>query len=138
MLLAGVLLKLGTYGLLRFGLGLFPEAWTVVAPWLATWAVVSVLYGAFNAIAQRDMKKMVAFSSVAHMGYILLAAAAATSISLVAAMMQMVSHGLISALLFFLVGVVYKKTGSRDLEVLNGLLNRERGLPLIASFFESI
>ncbi|MFW5664392.1 MAG: NADH-quinone oxidoreductase subunit M [Coleofasciculus sp.] len=134
MLLAGVLLKLGTYGLLRFGLGLFPEAWTVVAPWLAIWAVVSVLYGAFNAIAQRDMKKMVAFSSVAHMGYILLAAAAATSISLVAAVMQMVSHGLISALLFFLVGVVYKKTGSRDLEVLNGLLNRERGLPLIGSF----
>jgi NAD(P)H-quinone oxidoreductase subunit 4 len=134
MLLAGVLLKLGTYGLLRFGLGLFPEAWTVVAPWLAIWAVVSVLYGAFNAIAQRDMKKMVAFSSVAHMGYILLAAAAGTSISLVAAVMQMVSHGLISALLFFLVGVVYKKTGSRDLEVLNGLLNRERGLPLIGSF----
>lgn len=78
VLLAGVLLKLGTYGLLRFGLGLFPEAWTVVAPWLAGWAVVSVLYGAFTAIAQNDMKRMVAYSSVGHMGYILLAAAAAT------------------------------------------------------------
>lgn len=133
ILLAGVLLKLGTYGLLRFGLGLFPEAWSIFAPGLAIWAVVSVLYGAFNAIAQRDMKKMVAYSSVGHMGYILLAAAAATPLGLVGAVFQMVSHGLISALLFFLVGIVYKKTGSRDLSVLNGLLNPERGLPLIGS-----
>ncbi|HEY9670577.1 MAG TPA: NADH-quinone oxidoreductase subunit M [Waterburya sp.] len=133
VLLAGVLLKLGTYGLLRFGLGLFPETWSIVAPWLATWAAVSVLYGAFNALAQRDMKKMVAYSSVAHMGYILLSAAAATPIALVGCVLQMVSHGLISGLLFLLVGLVYKKTGSRDLEVLNGLLNPERGLPLVGS-----
>ena len=133
VLLAGVLLKLGTYGLVRFGLGLFPETWAILAPWLATWAAVSVLYGALNALAQKDMKKMVAYSSVAHMGYILLATAAATPLSLVAAVIQMVSHGLISALLFVLVGVVYKKTGSRDLEILNGLLNAERGLPLIGS-----
>ena len=133
ILLAGVLLKLGTYGLLRFGLGLFPEAWASLANVLATWAVVSVLYGSFNAIAQTDMKKMVAYSSVGHMGYILLAAAAATPLSLAAAVLQMVSHGLISALLFLLVGIVYKKTGSRDLDVLNGLLTPERGLPLIGS-----
>ena len=133
VLLAGVLLKLGTYGLLRFGLGLFPEAWMALAPWLATWAAVSVLYGAFMAIAQKDMKKMVAYSSIAHMGYVLLAAAAATPLSLVAAILQMLSHGLISALLFLLVGVVYQKTGSRDLDVLCGLLNPERGLPLIGS-----
>jgi NAD(P)H-quinone oxidoreductase subunit 4 len=133
VLLAGVLLKLGTYGLLRFGLELFPDAWNVLAPGLAIWAVVSVLYGALNALSQRDMKKMVAYSSVAHMGYILLAAAAATPLSLLAAVLQMVSHGLISALLFLLIGLVYKKTGSRDLEILNGLLNPERGLPLIGS-----
>jgi NAD(P)H-quinone oxidoreductase subunit 4 len=133
VLLAGVLLKLGTYGLLRFGVGLFPEAWAVLAPWLASWAVVSVLYGAFTAIAQTDMKKMVAFSSVGHMGFILLAAAAATPLSLVAVELQMVSHGLISALLFLLVGVVYKKTGTRDLTILRGLLNPERGLPVIGS-----
>jgi len=133
ILLAGVLLKLGTYGLLRFGLGLFPEAWASVANVLAIWAVVSVLYGSFNAIAQTDMKKMVAYSSVGHMGYILLAAAATTPLSLAAAVLQMVSHGLISALLFLLVGIVYKKTGSRDLDVLNGLLTPERGLPLIGS-----
>jgi NAD(P)H-quinone oxidoreductase subunit 4 len=132
-LLAGVLLKLGTYGLLRFGLGLFPEAWTRLAPWLATWAVVSVIYGSLAAIAQHDMKKVVAYSSVGHMGYILLAMAAATPLSLLAAVIQMISHGLISALLFLLVGVVYQKTGTRDLEVLRGLLNHERGLPLIGS-----
>jgi NAD(P)H-quinone oxidoreductase subunit 4 len=79
------------------------------------------------------MKKMVAYSSVAHMGYILLAAAAATPLSLAGAVLQMVSHGLISALLFLLVGIVYKKTGSRDLDSLNGLLNPERGLPVIGS-----
>jgi len=133
ILLAGVLLKLGTYGLLRFGLELFPDAWETLAPALASWAVVSVLYGSLNAIAQNDMKKMVAYSSVGHMGFILLAAAAATPLSLAASVLQMVSHGLISALLFLLVGVVYKKTGSRDLDVLNGLLNPERGLPLIGS-----
>lgn len=133
VLLAGVLLKLGTYGLLKFGLGLLPEAWTALAPWLATWAVVSVLYGALTAIVQTDMKKMVAYSSIGHMGYILLAAAADTPLSLVASVVQMISHGLISAMLFLLVGVVYKKAGTRDLEILRGLLNPERGLPLIGS-----
>jgi NAD(P)H-quinone oxidoreductase subunit 4 len=129
VLLAGVLLKLGTYGLLRFCLGLFPEAWALVAPWLAIWAAFSVLYGSLAAIAQRDMKRMVAYSSVGHMGMILLAAAAATPVSMLGAVFQMVSHGLISALLFLLVGIVYRKTGTRDLEVLRGLLNPERGLP---------
>ncbi|MBE9104193.1 NADH-quinone oxidoreductase subunit M [Nostoc cf. edaphicum LEGE 07299] len=133
VLLAGVLLKLGTYGLVRFGLGLFPEAWSVLAPWLATWAVVSVLYGVFAAITQKDMKKMVAYSSIGHMGYVLLGAAAGTAVSLTGAIFQMVSHGLISALLFLLVGVVYSKTGTRDLNKLKGLLNPEQGLPVIGS-----
>ncbi|WGV26526.1 NADH-quinone oxidoreductase subunit M [Halotia branconii] len=133
VLLAGVLLKLGTYGLLRFGMNLLPDAWSYLAPWLAIWAVVSVLYGSSCAIAQTDMKKMVAYSSIGHMGYILLAVAAATPLSVLGAVMQMVSHGLISALLFLLVGVVYEKAGSRNLEVLQGLLNPERGLPVIGS-----
>ncbi|MEH1787809.1 MAG: NADH-quinone oxidoreductase subunit M [Nostoc sp.] len=133
VLLAGVLLKLGTYGLLRFGMNLLPEAWSYLAPWLATWAVVSVLYGSSCAIAQTDMKKMVAYSSIGHMGYVLLAAAAATPLSVLGAVMQMISHGLISAMLFLLVGVVYKKAGSRDLEVIQGLLNPERGMPVIGS-----
>ena len=133
VLLAGVLLKLGTYGLLRFGLGLFPEAWAKLAPALAIWAAISVLYGSLAAIAQTDMKRMVAYSSVGHMGYVLLAAAAATPVALLGAVFQMVSHGLISALLFLLVGIVYRKTGTRDLEVLRGLLNPEKGLPLTGS-----
>lgn len=133
VLLAGVLLKLGTYGMLRFGLGLFPDAWALAAPWLASWAVVSVLYGASCAIAQKDMKKMVAYSSIAHMGYILLASAAATPVSLLGTVVQMVSHGLISALLFLTVGVVYRKSGSRNLDVLRGLFNPDRGLPMIGS-----
>lgn len=133
VLLAGVLLKLGTYGMLRFGLGLFPDAWAVAAPWLASWAVVSVLYGACCAIAQKDMKKMVAYSSIAHMGYILLASAAATGVSLLGTVVQMVSHGLISALLFLSVGVVYRKSGSRNIDVLRGLFNPDRGLPMIGS-----
>jgi NAD(P)H-quinone oxidoreductase subunit 4 len=133
VLLAGVLLKLGTYGLVRFGLGLFPDAWMALAPWLAGWAVVSVLYGSLAAISQQDMKKMVAYSSIGHMGYVLLAAAAATPLSIVGTVFQMVSHGLISGLLFLLVGSVYHTTGTRDLSVLRGLLNPERGLPFVGS-----
>ncbi|XTZ11288.1 MAG: NADH-quinone oxidoreductase subunit M [cyanobacterium endosymbiont of Rhopalodia yunnanensis] len=133
VLLAGILLKLGTYGLLRFGIGLFVDAWVFIAPWLATLAAISALYGASCAILQKDMKKVVAYSSIAHMGYILLAAAAATHLSITAATFQMVSHGLISALLFLLVGIVYKKTGSRDVDFLQGLLNPQRGLPITGS-----
>ncbi len=133
VLLAGVLLKLATYGILRFCVGLFPEAWQIASPWLADWAIVSVLYGALMAIAQKDMKKMVAYSSVSHMGYILLAAAASTPLSFSAAMIQMISHGLISAALFLCVGVVYQKTKTRDIRVLQGLLNPERGMPVIGS-----
>ncbi|MBE9045146.1 NADH-quinone oxidoreductase subunit M [Pleurocapsales cyanobacterium LEGE 10410] len=130
VLLAGVLLKLGTYALLRFGVGLFFDGWVYLAPWLAILASVSALYGASCAIAQKDMKKVVAYSSIAHMAYILLAATATTRLSMTAAVFQMVSHGLISAFLFLLVGMVYKKTGSRDVDVLRGLLNPEKGLPV--------
>jgi NAD(P)H-quinone oxidoreductase subunit 4 len=133
VLLAGVLLKLGTYGLIRFGLELFPDAWAVFAPWLAWWAVISTIYGSAIAIAQNDMKKMVAYSSIGHMGFILLACAAATPLSILGTVFQMLSHGLISALLFLCVGVVYKKTGTRDLNILSGLLNPERGLPIIGT-----
>jgi NAD(P)H-quinone oxidoreductase subunit 4 len=133
VLLAGILLKLGTYGLIRFGFQLFPDAWAVAAPYLAWWAVFSVIYGSAIAIAQTDMKKMVAYSSIGHMGFILLAAAAGSPLSITGSILQMIGHGLISPLLFLLVGVVYQKTGTRDLNVLRGLLNPERGLPLIGT-----
>ena len=134
ILLAGVLLKLGTYALLRFAVGLFLEGWVQLAPWMAILAGISALYGASCAIAQKDMKKVVAYSSIAHMAYILLAASATTRLSITASVFQMVSHGLISAFLFLLVGIVYKKTGTRDVDSLTGLLNPERGLPFTGSF----
>ncbi|MGP1385945.1 MAG: NADH-quinone oxidoreductase subunit M [Thainema sp.] len=133
ILLGGVLAKLGAYGIFRFGLSLFPEAWSQISPWLAVWAVVSVLYGAAAAIAQKDIKRMVAYSSIGHMGYILLGGAALTALSTVGAVSQMVAHGLILALLFHLVGVVEAKVGTRELDVLNGLMNPIRGLPLISA-----
>jgi NAD(P)H-quinone oxidoreductase subunit 4 len=133
ILLGGVLAKLGTYGLVRFGLQLFPETWSLIGPGLAIIGVISVLYGALSAIAQRDIKRMVAYSSIGHMGYILVAAAAGNSLSILGAVAQMISHGLILALLFYLVGVVERKAGTRDLDVLNGLMNPIRGLPLVSA-----
>ncbi|WP_100897194.1 NADH-quinone oxidoreductase subunit M [Nostoc flagelliforme] len=133
ILLGGVLAKLGTYGLLRFGLGMFPHAWSIIAPTLATWGAVSAIYGAVIAIAQKDIKRMVAYSSVGHMGYILLAGAASTPLALVGAVAQMFSHGIILAILFHLVGVVEAKVGTRELDKLNGLMSPIRGLPLISA-----
>ncbi|MGK7881740.1 MAG: NADH-quinone oxidoreductase subunit M [Crocosphaera sp.] len=133
LLLGGILAKLGTYGLIRFGLQLFPDAWAIVSPGLAIIGTVSVLYGALSAIAQKDIKRMVAYSSIGHMGYILVAAAAGTQLSILGAVAQMVSHGLILALLFHLVGIVERKVGTRDLDVLNGLMNPIRGLPLTSA-----
>jgi NAD(P)H-quinone oxidoreductase subunit 4 len=133
MLLGGVLAKLGTYGLVRFALGLFPETWALVAPGVSIIATVSIMYGALAAIAQKDIKRMVAYSSIGHMGYVILGAAALTPMALVGAVAQMVSHGLILALLFYLVGIIESKVGTRELDVLNGLLNPVRGLPLTSA-----
>jgi NAD(P)H-quinone oxidoreductase subunit 4 len=133
MMLGGVLAKLGTYGLFRFGLGLFPDAWAQLSPYLAGWAAVSVLYGAITAIAQKDIKRMVAYSSIGHMGYVLLGGAAMTDLALTGAVGQMVSHGLILAILFLLVGVIEAKVGTRELDVLNGLMNPVRGLPMTSA-----
>jgi NAD(P)H-quinone oxidoreductase subunit 4 len=133
ILLGGILAKLGTYGLIRFGLQVFPETWSIIAPGLAVIGTITVLYGALSAIAQKDIKRMVAYSSIGHMGYILVAAAAGTELSVLGAVAQMISHGLILALLFHLVGIVERKCGTRDLDVLNGLMNPIRGLPLTSA-----
>ncbi|BAZ38295.1 NAD(P)H-quinone oxidoreductase subunit M [Calothrix sp. NIES-4101] len=134
ILLGGVLAKLGTYGLLRFGLAMFPNAWSTIAPTLAIWGAGSAIYGTLTAIAQKDIKRMVAYSSIGHMGYILLAGAASTPLALVGAIAQMFSHGIILAILFHLVGVVEAKVGTRELDKLNGLMSPIRGLPLISAF----
>ncbi|MBU7586729.1 MAG: NADH-quinone oxidoreductase subunit M [Nostoc sp. TH1S01] len=133
ILLGGVLAKLGTYGLLRFGMGMFPHAWSIVAPTLAIWGAISAIYGAVIAIAQNDIKRMVAYSSIGHMGYVLLASAASNALSMVGAVSQMFSHGIILAILFHLVGVVEAKAGTRELDKLNGLMSPIRGIPLISA-----
>ncbi|HEY9884938.1 MAG TPA: NADH-quinone oxidoreductase subunit M [Thermosynechococcaceae cyanobacterium] len=133
ILLGGILAKLGAYGIVRFCLQLFPEAWAIMSPGLAIVGVASVLYGSLTAISQKDIKRMVAYSSIGHMGYVLVACAAGTELSLLGAVGQMVSHGLILAILFYLVGVIEAKVGTRDLDQLNGLLNPIRGLPLTSA-----
>jgi NAD(P)H-quinone oxidoreductase subunit 4 len=133
ILLGGVFSKLGTYGLVRFCVGLFPESWSLVGPGLSIIASVCIIYGALAAIAQKDIKRMVAYSSIGHMGYVLLGAAALTPLAMIGSVSQMVSHGLILALLFYLVGVIEEKVGTRELDVLNGLLNPLRGLPTVSA-----
>lgn len=133
ILLGGMLAKLGTYGLIRYGFQLFPETWSIVAPGLAIIGTVGVIYGALSAIAQKDIKRMVAYSSIGHMGYILVATAAGTELSVLGAVSQMIAHGLILALLFYLVGIIERKVGTRDIDVLNGLMNPIRGLPTISA-----
>ena len=133
ILLGGILAKLGTYGLVRFGVQLFPDLWLQLSPGLAVWGTAGVLFGALTAIAQKDIKRMVAYSSIGHMGYVMLGCATATPLALVGAIGQMVSHGLILAILFHLVGVIEAKVGTRELDVLNGLMNPLRGLPTVSS-----
>jgi NAD(P)H-quinone oxidoreductase subunit 4 len=133
ILLGGILAKLGAYGVIRFGLQLFPQTWVQIAPILAIIGTITVLYGALSAIAQKDIKRMVAYSSIGHMGYILVAAAAGTELSVLGSVAQMVSHGLILALLFHLVGIVERKAETRNLDILNGLMNPIRGLPLTSA-----
>ena len=129
MLLSGVVSKLGAYGLLRFGLEFLPDAWAAWSPWLAALGAISAIYGALNAVAQLEMRRLVAYSSLGHMGFLLLALAAATPLSLQGVIAQMLAHGLIIALLFCLVGLIELRTGTSAIPELSGLLNPQRGLP---------
>jgi NADH-quinone oxidoreductase subunit M len=130
VILAGILLKLGGYGLIRIALPMLPEAAQRFSIWIAILALISIIYGALVAMAQKDMKKLIAYSSVNHMGYVMLGIAAAAAIvgnptdkalALNGAMLQMFSHGLITGALFLLVGVVYERTHNRDLDQFGGL-----------------
>jgi NADH-quinone oxidoreductase subunit M len=132
IMLAGVLLKMGGYGLLRLALPLAPEAAKAAAPVLATLGVIGIVYGALMALAQTDLKRLVAYSSVSHMGFVVLAIAVGTPLALTAAMLGMVAHGVTAALLFLLVGTLYERTHTRDMERLGGLL---RTLPMWGTAF---
>lgn len=116
MILAGVLLKMGGYGLIRFNLELFPNAHVYFAPVLAILGVVNIIYGGFNSFAQTNMKRRLAYSSVSHMGFVLLGIASFTDLGVNGALLQMLSHGLIAAVLFFLAGVTYDRTHTMMLD----------------------
>jgi len=130
VILAGILLKLGGYGFLRVALPMLPEAARQYSIYIAVLALISIIYGALVAMAQRDMKRLVAYSSVNHMGYVMLGIAAASAawgtvadktIALTGAVLLMFAHGLITGALFLLVGVIYERTHNRDLDKFGGL-----------------
>jgi NAD(P)H-quinone oxidoreductase subunit 4 len=129
MLLGGVVSKLGAYGLLRFGVELLPDAWLAFSPWIAAAGAVSAVYGALNAVVATDIRRLMAYSSLGHMGLLVLALAAATPMSLQGAVAQVLAHGLIVALLFACVGLIQRKTGTTVIAELSGLMNPIRGLP---------
>ena len=121
VILAGVLLKLGTYGFVRFNLTLFPEATVRFAPWLGALAVVGIIYGAAVAIVQPDVKRLVAYSSVSHLGFIVLGTFALTSQGLQGGVIQMVNHGLTTGALFLLIGMIYERRHTRQISEYGGL-----------------
>ena len=121
VILAALLLKMGSYGLVRFNLGLFPEASHQYAPILAVLAVIGIIYGAAVALAQKDVKKLVAYSSVSHMGFVVLGIFALTSQSLEGAMLQMVNHGLSTGALFLIVGFLYERRHTRNMADFGGI-----------------
>jgi len=121
VILAGVLLKLGAYGFIRFGLPLFPEGAQAFAPLIILLSVIAIIYGAIVALVQPDLKKLVAYSSVSHMGFVTLGIFIFQEQGLQGAILQMVNHGLITGALFLLVGVIYERTHDRAIAKMGGL-----------------
>jgi NADH-quinone oxidoreductase subunit M len=135
VLLAGVLLKMGTYGLVRLALPLAPEGAEFWAPWLGLLAVIGILYGALACLAQRELKRMIAFSSVGHMGFVLLGIATLTPVGVNAALFGNIAHGLITGLLFFLAGAIKERYGTGELaEMGGGMLAKAPHLGAILTF----
>ena len=132
VILAGVLLKMGTYGMLRFGVYLFPQAAIWAKPVLLTLAVIGILYGAIAATMQKDLKRLVAYSSVAHLGFIVLGTFALTTQAITGGVMQMVNHGVSTGALFLLVGMIYERRHTRQISELGGI---QAVAPIFAGFF---
>src|ERR1051326_5229153 len=132
VLLAGVLLKMGTYGLLRFNLGLFPGESRAHAPWIVTLAIIGIIYGALVAMVQPNMKKLIAYSSISHLGFVVLGIFTFTQAGVDGAVYQMLNHGISTGALFLLVGVIYDRRHTRLIDEFGGLANR---MPVYAAFF---
>ena len=132
VILAAVMLKLGTYGLVRFGLYLFPEASVYFAPLMVTLGVIGIIYGAIAAAMQRDLKRLVAYSSVAHLGFIVIGTFALNTEGLTGGVLQMVNHGVSTGALFLLVGMIYERRHTREISDLGGL---QKPAPVMAAVF---
>jgi NADH-quinone oxidoreductase subunit M len=132
VILAGVLLKMGTYGFLRFSLTLFPEASRKFVPLMVALALISIVYGALVSLMQKDMKKLIAYSSVSHMGFVMLGLFAMTPTAIKGAVLQMVNHGISTGALFLIVGVLYERRHTRRISEFGGLSSR---MPVYAAVF---
>jgi len=132
VILAGVLLKMGGYGFLRFSLPMFPDASLMFAPMMFTLSVVAIIYASLVALAQEDIKKLIAYSSVAHMGFVTMGLFALNRQGVDGAVVQMISHGFISAALFLCVGVIYDRMHTREIKAYGGLVQR---MPIYAAVF---
>ena len=130
VILAGVLLKMGTYGFVRFNLPLFPEASAEFAPYIAALAIIGIIYGAIVSYAQQDVKKLVAYSSVSHLGFVMLGIFSLTPIGIQGAILQMVNHGLSTGALFLLVGMLYERRHTRDMDAFGGIW---RAMPVFSA-----
>ncbi len=132
MLLAGVMLKMGGYALIRMNVEMFPHAHVYFAPVLAVLGVVNIIYAAFNAFAQENLKRRMAYSSISHMGFVLIGIASFSDLGMNGAMLQMISHGLIAAALFFLTGVTYDRTHTLAMSEMGGIAKR---MPTVFALF---
>jgi NADH-quinone oxidoreductase subunit M len=135
VVLAAILLKMGGYGFLRFSLPMFPVGAEVMSGLVFWMSAIAIVYTSLVALAQEDMKKLIAYSSVAHMGYVTLGIFAANQQGIDGAMFQMISHGFISGAMFLCVGVIYDRMHTRDIDAYGGLVNRMPAYALVFMFF---
>jgi NADH-quinone oxidoreductase subunit M len=133
MILAGLLLKMGSYGLVRICASFFPNVVADYGPWIMLLGAFNIVWGAIACLVQKDMKRIIAYSSVSHMGFVLMGVGAATAAALSGAIFQMISHGVISAALFFLVGTVYERTHTRQIDEIGGGLAKQ--MPVLFYFW---
>ena len=135
VILAAVLLKMGTYGFIRFSLPILPEATLVFVPWVVGLSIVGIIYGALVAMVQPDIKKLVAYSSVSHLGFVVLGIFALNIQGLQGGIIQMVNHGLSTGALFLIVGMIYERTHTRQIKDYGGVLKSAPGYSIFLALF---
>ncbi|MGZ4149760.1 MAG: complex I subunit 4 family protein, partial [Actinomycetota bacterium] len=136
VLLAGVMLKMGTYGFIRIAIPLLPEGAQAYAPWIGLLAAIAIVYAALACLAQKDLKRLIAFSSVGHMGFVMLGIATMTTIGFQAAVFGMVAHGVITGMLFFCVGSIYDRYHTREIAAIGGGMSQV--MPKMAAIFSFV